>query len=115
MPAGDRQFDRRSSSLVMIGGSVAVAVLAFQPAFDASNTDRAAPVETTGVETPGPSPSCREADRATVARLAAFLERNGPTDAPVPSAPVMRSTWPVGTASTIGGVDWRTTGGWAAG
>lgn len=80
MPAGDRRFDRRSSSLMIFGGSaaVAIALLAFQPAPDAPRTDRTVRVDTASL-----SPSCREADRATVAQLAAFLERNGPTDAPI--------------------------------
>jgi hypothetical protein len=38
----------------------------------------------TGTAEPAPtSAPCREADRTAVDQLAAFLERNGPTDAPV--------------------------------
>jgi hypothetical protein len=83
MPAEDRRFDRRSSNLVIFGVSaavaIAVAVLAHQPTLDASNTDRAARI----VEQARLSPRCQEADRATIAQLATFLERNSPTDAPV--------------------------------
>lgn len=83
MPAGDRRFDRRSSNLVIFAVSaavaIAVAVLAYQPTLDASNTGRADRI----VEPARLSPRCREADRASVAQLAAFLERNGPTDAPI--------------------------------
>jgi hypothetical protein len=83
MPAGDRRFDRRSSNLVIFGVSaavaIAVAVLAYQPILDGPNTDR----EARTAEPARVSPRCREADRATVAQFAAFLERNGPTDAPI--------------------------------
>jgi hypothetical protein len=81
MPAGDR----RSSKLMIFDGSaavaiaVAVAVLAHQPILDVPNTDREARI----LEPARVSPRCREADRATVAQLAAFLERNSPTDAPI--------------------------------
>jgi len=83
MPAGDRQFDRRSSHLLIFGVSaavaVAVAVLVHQSTLEAPNADRAAPI----VEPASVSPRCREADRATVAQLTALLARNGPTDAPI--------------------------------
>jgi hypothetical protein len=83
MSAGDRRFDRRSSNLVIFGVSAAVAVavgvLAYQPALDVPSADRAVRI----VEPAPVSPRCREADRAIVAQFAAFLERNGPADAPV--------------------------------
>src|SRR3990170_6105848 len=79
MPAGDR----RSSNLVIFDGSAAVAiafaVLAHQPILDVPNTDREARI----LEPARVSPRCREADRATVAQLAALLDRNSPTDAPI--------------------------------
>jgi hypothetical protein len=83
MLAGDRRFDRRFSNLVIFGVSaavaIAVAVLAYQPTLDVPSADRAARI----VEVASVSPRCREADRATVGQLAAFLERNGSADAPV--------------------------------
>ena len=81
MPAGDRQFDRRYSHLLIFGVAVAiaVAVLAHDSTLDVPNAARVARI----VESAPVSPRCREADRATVAQLAALLERNGPTDAPI--------------------------------
>jgi hypothetical protein len=74
---------KRASNLVLFGVSAAVAitvgVLAYQPILDAPNSDRAGRV----VEPARMSLRCREADRAAVAQLAAFLERNGPEDAPL--------------------------------
>jgi hypothetical protein len=112
MAAGDPRFDRRSSNLVICGVSaavaIAVAVLAYKPTLDVPSADRAARI----VEVAPVSPRCREADQATVGQLAAFLECNGPTDAPIWSAQSIPSMWPGGTASTTGmGVDWKTTNG----
>jgi hypothetical protein len=83
MLAGDRRFDRRSSDLVTFGVSpavaIAVAVPAYQPTLDVPSADRAART----VEVAAVSPRCRKANQATVGQFAAFLERNGPTDAPI--------------------------------
>ena len=83
MPTGDRRFDRRSSNLVIFGVAAAVAVavgvLAYQPALDVPNAERKDRI----AEPTLASPRCREADRETVAQLAAFLERNRPADAPI--------------------------------
>ena len=83
MEAGDRRWDRRSQNLVILAASsvaaTAVGVLTYQPASDASGGERVATIAQ-----PAPvSPSCREADRASVAQLAAFLERNATADAPI--------------------------------
>jgi hypothetical protein len=83
MKAGDRRLDRRSQNLVIFAVSTAVAiavgVLTYQPASDAQGGEREA-----RIMQPAPvSPRCREADRASVAQLAAFLERNGTADAPI--------------------------------
>src|SRR5262249_36595761 len=73
---------KRVSNLVIFGVSAAVAiavgVLAYEPVPDAPDTDRAAQI----AEPARLSPRCQEADRATVAQLAAFLERNSPADVP---------------------------------
>lgn len=73
----------RFSKLVIVGASAgmaaAVAVLAFQPDLDSGSI-----ALSTGTVGPVPMPApCRQADRTAVTQLAAFLERNGPTDAPV--------------------------------
>jgi len=74
---------KRASNFVIFGISAAVAigvgVLAYEPIRDAPNTDRVG----RGVEPAHTSPRCQEADRATVAQLAAFLERNRPEDAAI--------------------------------
>jgi hypothetical protein len=81
MATGDRRLDRRSSNLVILAVSAAVAiavgVATFQPALDAQGTDRDArkPVAA--------SARCLEADRANAAQLAALVERNRPADAPI--------------------------------
>ena|SRR5260221_14726424 len=83
MATGDRRFTRRPTNLVIFAVSatlaIAVAALTHQPILDAPNTDR----DTRIVEPVRASPGCLEADRASVAQLAAFLERNGPADAPI--------------------------------
>jgi hypothetical protein len=83
MAASDRRLDPRSSNLLIFAVSAAVAiavgVLTYQPIPDVQSADR-----TAGIAEPmGASPRCREADRASVAQLAAILERNGPADAPI--------------------------------
>jgi hypothetical protein len=74
---------KRASKLVIFGVSAAVAsavaILTYQPIVDAPNNDRA--IRT--VEPAVVSSRCQESDRATVAQLAAFLERNRPADAPI--------------------------------
>lgn len=83
MAAGDRRLDRRFSNLAIFAASAAVAVavgvLAYQPVPDTGNTAR----EARTAEPIRLSPRCQEADRASVAQLAALLERNGPADAPI--------------------------------
>jgi hypothetical protein len=74
---------KRISDLMIFGGAAgmaaAVAVLAFQP--DLGSGSIALSIGAVG---PVPmSAPCRQADRTAVTQLAAFLERNGPTDAPV--------------------------------
>ena len=74
---------KRVSNLVVFGVSAvvtaAVALLAYQP-----DLDTASIALSTGTVWPAPmSAPCRQADRTAVDQLAAFLERNGPTDAPV--------------------------------
>ena len=83
MEAGDRRLDSRSKNLVILAVSTAVAmavgVLTHQPVVDAQGGERAE-----RIMQPAPvSPRCREADRTSVAQLAAFLERNGSGDAPI--------------------------------
>jgi hypothetical protein len=67
--------------ILAVSATVAIAVgaLAYQPSLDVQSTDRAVGI----AEPVRVSPRCLEADRAGVAQLAAFLERNGPADAPV--------------------------------
>lgn len=83
MAIGDGRADRRVSNLTIFAASaavaIAVAVLAWQPDLDGGSI-----ALSTGTAQPGlTSARCREADRTAVDQLAAFLERNGPTDAPV--------------------------------
>ena len=68
---------KRVSNLVTFGVSavVAIAVALFTWPSIAPSTGAAEPARM--------SLRCQEADRETAAELAAFLERNGPTDAPV--------------------------------
>lgn len=73
----------RFSKLVIVGApagmAATVAVLAFQPDLDTGSI-----ALSTGTVGPVPMPApCRQADRTAVTQLAAFLERNGATDAPV--------------------------------
>jgi hypothetical protein len=81
MATGDHRFNRRPSNLMIfaVAAAIAVAALTHQPILDASSTDRDARI----VEPVRASPGCLEADRASVAQLAALLERNGPADAPI--------------------------------
>jgi hypothetical protein len=83
MATGARRLDRRSSNLVLLAVPAAVAIavgaLAYQTVLDTQRTDR--PART--AEPVRVSPRCLEADRARVAQLATFLQRNGSTDAPV--------------------------------
>lgn len=83
MATSDRRFDRRFSNLTIFAAStavaVAVAVLTYQPVSDTGSTARDART----AEPVGLSPRCQEADRASVAQLAALLQRNGPADAPI--------------------------------
>jgi len=78
MPEGDRRLDPRSSTLLIFAVSTAVAiavgVLTYQPIPDVQGADR----DVGTVEQAGVSPRCAEADRASVAELAAVLERHGP-------------------------------------
>ena len=74
---------RRLSKLVIFGVSAAVAsavaVLALQPDLDSGSI-------ALSIGSVGPAPmsaACGQADRTAVDQLATFLERNGPTDAPV--------------------------------
>jgi hypothetical protein len=83
MAASDRRLDPRSSNLLIFAVSAAVAiavgVLTYQPISDVQSADR----DVGTVEQAGVSPRCVEADRVSVAQLAAVLERNGPTVAPI--------------------------------
>ena len=83
MAAGDRRFDRRLSNLaifiVSAAVAVVVAVLAYQPVLDTGSAARGA----RAVEPVPLSPRCQEADRASVAQLGGFLQRNRPGDAPI--------------------------------
>ena len=83
MAAGNRRFDWRSSNLliaaVSAGVALAVALFTYQPVFEIAGIER----EARAVEPARASPRCLEADRASVAQLAAFLQRNSPTDAPI--------------------------------
>ena len=83
MQTGNRRLDRRSQNFVTLAVSTAVAiavgVLTYEPASDAQGGQREARI----VQPAPVSPRCREADRAGVAHLAAFLERNGSADAPI--------------------------------
>ena len=71
MATTDRRFHPRSSNLLIFVVSTAVAiavgVMTYQPVRDVGH-----------VESDGVSAACLEADRESVARLAALLERNGP-------------------------------------
>ena len=78
MATSYRRFHPRSSNLLIFAVSsavaIAVAVITYQPVFEVPGADRDVGV----VEPGGVSLACREADRESVARLAALLERNGP-------------------------------------
>lgn len=82
MATGDRRLDRRLSNRTILAiataVAVAVAVLAYPPADGGSLVGEARIAEPVAL-----SPRCQEVDRAGVAQLAAFLERNRPTDAPI--------------------------------
>jgi hypothetical protein len=83
MAPSDRRFDRRSSNLLIFAVStavaIAVAVITYQPILDVRSSDR-----DSGIVGPADaSPACLEADRASVARLAVFLQRNEPADAAI--------------------------------
>jgi hypothetical protein len=71
MATTDRRFQPKSSNWLIFAVSTAVAiavgVMTYQPVRDVGN-----------VESDVASPACLEADRESVARLAALLERNGP-------------------------------------
>ena len=83
MEADSRRLDRRSQNLVILAVSTAMAIavgmLTDRLASDAQVGERESKI----VQPAPVSPHCREADRAGVAQLAAFLERNGSTDAPI--------------------------------
>jgi hypothetical protein len=83
MAASDRRLDPGSSNLAIFAVSavvaIAVGVLTYQPIPDVQSADRDVGI----VEPAGVSPRCLEADRASVAQLAAILERNGPAVAPI--------------------------------
>lgn len=83
MAAGNRGFDWRSSNLLIFATAtcvaLAVGVVTYQTVLDIPGIEREA-------RAAGPaqaSPRCLEADRASVAQLAAFLQRNSSTDAPI--------------------------------
>ena len=83
MAAGNRRFDWRSSNLLIFavsaGVALAVAIVTYQPILDVPGIER----EARAVEPARASPRCLEADRASVAQIAAFLQRNSPTDAAI--------------------------------
>lgn len=83
MATADRRFDQRSSNLVIFAVSAAVAiavgVLTYQPIPDVPSTDR----NVGTVELAGASSRCQAADQASVAQLAALLERNSPAGAAI--------------------------------
>jgi hypothetical protein len=78
MAASKSRWDPRSSTLPIFAVSTAVAiavgVLTYRPIPDVQGADR----DVGTVEQAGVSPRCAEADRASVAELAAVLERHGP-------------------------------------
>ena len=82
MARGDGRLERRVSNLTIFAAAAAVATAAaaaWQPDLDAGSI-----AFSTGMAQPAlTSAGCREADRTAVAQFATFLERNGPTDAPV--------------------------------
>ena len=77
-PAGRR---RANLAIVAVSTAVAIAVgiLAYEPIPD----DQGAGRDVRTAEPGHLSPRCQEADRASVAQLAALLQRNGPADAPI--------------------------------
>lgn len=79
MAIGGRRFDRKFSNLAILAVAAIVVDLVYQTAPDSAGIAN----ETRTAEPTRPSPRCQEADRATVAQLATFLERNGPADAPI--------------------------------
>ena len=112
MPEGDRRLDPRSSTLLIFAVSTAVAiavgVLTYQPIPDVQGADR----DVGTVEQAGVSPRCAEADRASVAELAAVLERHDPGGQRSRSARPIPSASPGDTASTVGtSARWTTTRG----
>jgi len=83
MATSDRRFHPRSSNLLIFAVSavvaIAVAVMTYQPILEVPSVDRDLGV----VEPGGVSRACQEADRESVARLAALLERNSPAHAAI--------------------------------